>query len=178
MVYHLYTGVKAPPSKSFRTTVNPWVTLRVFWSRYILKKLPKAGAHYCQGALQLKAGQPHGWSWEEASFCLPGPQESCQSHLTNICPLLETVWDSGSLLRVPPWWDSDFPDSHWESGKWLLGKWTQRWECTKSAFNFKGVPLFLNSWWEKKKKKISIIAFPSLPGFHSHQLCYSSPCPC
>lgn len=22
------------------------------------------GAHYCQGALQLKAGQPHGWSWE------------------------------------------------------------------------------------------------------------------
>ena len=82
-----------------------------------------------------------------ASFWLPGPQESCQSHLTNICPLLETVWDSGSLLRAIPQWESDFPDSHWESGKWLLGKLTQRWECTKSAFNFKGVPLFLNSWW-------------------------------
>ena len=173
MVYHLSTGVKAPPSKSFRTMVNRWIMLRVFWSRHILK-LPKVQAYNCQGALQLKVGQPHGWSWEGHCSGFQGPRKAA-NHIWQTFVLCWRRFGTVVLcFRVPLQWESD---SHWEFGKWLLGKWTQRWEYTKSVFNFKGVPLFLISWW-KQKNKTSITAFLSLPGFHSYQLCYSSPCPC
>lgn len=106
MLYHLSTGVKAPPSKSFRTMVNPWIMLRVFWSRHILK-LPKVGAHNCQGALQLKVGQPHGWSWEGHRSGLQGPRKAA-NHIWQTFVLCWRRFGTVVLcFRVPLQWESD-----------------------------------------------------------------------